>query len=401
MGLEESSRDGDAPDRGSAAVAVDRNRLTLIEEGPDRRAALLDLIGGAKQNLSVCFYIFADDADATAVRDALIAAAGRGVDVALLVDAFGAGGTPAAFWEPLQKAGVAFGCFGARRSTRYLIRNHQKIAIADGCRALVGGFNVEHGYFAGRDDPDRWCDLGLRVEGPAVAELQRWFDGLARWTLDERPRFRALRRLVRRWRPAQGRLRWLIGGPTRRMSGWARQVKHDLEQAKRIDMVAAYFSPGPSLLRRLGRVGRRGSARLILARQSDNMMTVGAARHLYRRLLRRGVAIHEYLPAKLHMKCIVIDDIVYIGSANFDLRSLFLNMEIMLRIEDAAFAQRTRALFDRTLADCERIDDRLYGKMAGPVARLRWWSSYLLVGVLDYTVTRRLNFRSEPTEIDP
>ncbi len=397
MGLEES-KGGDAAPGSPAAVEVDGNRLTLIADGPDRRAVLLDLIAGARRGLSVCFYIFTDDADATTVRDALVAARRRGVAVTLLVDAFGAAATPEDFWEPLKDAGVAFARFGARRSTRYLIRNHQKIVIADRERALVGGFNVESSYFAAAADPDRWCDLGLRVEGPAVEGLQRWFDGLAHWTLSDGQRFRKLRRLVREWHPAQGRLQWLIGGPTRRMSGWARQVKHDLDHARRIDMVAAYFSPGPSLLRRLGRVARRGSARLILAGRSDNMMTVGAARHLYRRLIRSGVAIHEYVPAKLHMKCIVIDDIVHIGSANFDLRSLFLNMEIMLRIEDAAFADQVRALFERTLGACERIDDRRYAAMAGPVARLRWWISYLLVGVLDYTVTRRLNFRSERPE---
>lgn len=394
MQQEDSSRGGPAPD-GAAAVEVDGNRLALIADGPARRAALLDLIAGARRDLSVCFYIFSDDADATAVCDALVTARRRGVAVTLLVDAFGAGGTPPEFWQPLIDAGVAFARFGARRSTRYLIRNHQKIAIADGSRALIGGFNVERGYFAGTDDPDRWFDLGLSVEGPAVAGLQKWFDGLARWTLGDRPRFRDLRRLVRRWRPRPGALQWLIGGPTRRMSGWARQVKHDFDNASRIDMVAAYFSPGPSLLRRLERVARRGSARLILARRSDNMMTVGAARHLYRRLLRSGVAIHEYKPAKLHMKCIIIDDIVHIGSANFDLRSLFLNMEIMLRVEDAAFAWQVRALFEETLSDCAAIDGRIFAAMAGPVARLRWWVSYLLVGVLDYTVTRRLNFRSE------
>lgn len=384
-------------DVGNGAVApeVAGNRLELIADGPARRAALLDVIGAAVSRLSICFYIFADDGDGTAVRDALIAARRRGVAVTLLVDAFGAGAAPAEFWEPLREARVSFGRFGARRSTRYLIRNHQKIVIADGAQALIGGFNVEAGYFAPDDDPDRWCDLGLRVGGPAVAELQRWFDGLAAWTLGERQRFRDLRRLVRRWHPDAGTIQWLIGGPTRRMSGWARQVKHDLDHAGRIDMVAAYFSPGPSLLRRLGRVARRGAARLILARRSDNMMTVGAARHLYRRLLRSGVQIHEYMPAKLHMKCIVIDDIVHIGSANFDLRSLFLNMEIMLRVEDAAFARQVRALFERTLGDCERIEGARFAAMAGPVARLRWWISYLLVGVLDYTVTRRLNFRSE------
>jgi cardiolipin synthase len=173
-------------------------------------------------------------------------------------------------------------------------------------------------------------------------------------------------------------------------------VKSDLQQARRLDMVAAYFSPGRGMLRRMTRIARRGEARLIVPLYSDNLVTIGAARHLYARMLRRGVHLYEYAGSKLHMKLIVMDDIVYVGSANFDKRSLFINVELMLRIEDAGFAEDVRALVVRRERESRPIDRQAYQHMAGPVARLRWLVSYLLVGVMDYTVTRRLNFRSEP-----
>jgi cardiolipin synthase len=113
-------------------------------------------------------------------------------------------------------------------------------------------------------------------------------------------------------------------------------------------------------------------------------------------MLGSGVRLFEYLRCKLHMKVIVIDDIAYVGSANFDKRSLYINVEIMLRVHDPAFAEAVREIIVRREAEARPIDMKAYRSMAGPVARIRWLISYALVGVLDYTMTRRLNFRSEP-----
>lgn len=375
---------------------VDGNELLLIPDGQARLETLLALIHGAREKLDLYYYIFSDDPCGRQVIEALIDACNRHVAVTLMIDAFGSALTPQARFDPLIEAGARFARFGARRSTRYLIRNHQKMAIADRRWALIGGFNCELPYFGRDDDPDGWCDLGLLVKGPLCADLDRWFDSLAAWTVDSRQRFRALRRLVREWHPEQGAAAWHIGGPTRHLSGWARCVKHDLERGARLDLVAAYFSPSPGMLRRIGRIARRGAARLVTPSRSDNGATIGAARHLYRRLLRAGVSIFEFRPQKLHMKLIVINDIVYVGSANFDMRGLFVNLELMLRIEDAAFAAEARALVDRLAARSDAIDERAFRAMSGPVRALIWWFQYLLVGVLDYTVTRRLNFRRKP-----
>jgi cardiolipin synthase len=390
-------------DAESAIVrTLEGNRLRVIEQGPALLAALLALIDGARTSLKLYYYIFASDRSGRRVLARLIRALRRGVTVTLMIDAFGSSAVEEGFFNSFIGAGGRFGTFGSRRSTRYLIRNHQKIALADEARLLIGGFNVADDYF-GPPEEDCWRDLGLLVEGPQVRPMVRWYGRLWRWVSSRRQRFGVLRELVRRWRDDEGRqaegtaFRWLIGGPTQRLSPWAQVVKHDLERARRLDMIAAYFSPGQGMLRRIGRAGARGEARLLFPSRSDNAATVGAARLLYGPLLKRGVRIFEYHPCKLHMKLIVVDDAVYIGSANFDMRSLFLNLEVMLRIEDAGFAADMRAMFERRLAESREITPAVHSARRGPLTLIRWWISYLLVGVLDYTVTRRLNFRADRT----
>jgi cardiolipin synthase len=105
--------------------------------------------------------------------------------------------------------------------------------------------------------------------------------------------------------------------------------------------------------------------------------------------------MYEYQPAKLHTKLAIVDDIVHIGSSNFDYRSLYINLEVMLRIKDAGFAEAVRRYFERELEDCIWITPALHKQRANLWRRTKWAISYFLVNVMDYTVTRRLNFRVE------
>ncbi len=156
-------------------------------------------------------------------------------------------------------------------------------------------------------------------------------------------------------------------------------------------MLMAYFSPPYALLKRIARVARKGRTRLVMASKSDNGATIGATRSLYSYLLKRGAQVWEFQPSKLHTKLLVLDDAVYLGSANFDMRSLYLNLELMLRIEDRALAERMREFVSEYIAASERITPALHRRRATAWNRLRWWAGWVLVSVVDYTVTRRLN----------
>ncbi|MEA3046041.1 MAG: cardiolipin synthase [Sphingomonadales bacterium] len=189
-----------------------------------------------------------------------------------------------------------------------------------------------------------------------------------------------------------GAIHWLFGGPTRRLSPWARSVKNDLMQAKRVDIISAYFAPSLSMMRRLFAVARRGRVRIVTPSKLDHQFAVDAARFLYWRLLKRGTQIYEYQPTKLHAKLIVVDDVVHIGSANFDLRSFYLNLEMMLRVEDAAFAGMMRSFVDGEIADSRRITPEAHRAGMTWWNRLKWGFGYFLVATADYNLSRRLNF---------
>jgi cardiolipin synthase len=191
----------------------------------------------------------------------------------------------------------------------------------------------------------------------------------------------------------QGPLQWKFSGPLSLRNSWWRSVGRDIRRGRRLEMIFAYFAPPGAMLRRIGKLGRRGKARIILAAKSDNTATIAAARYSYRRLLKSNVEIFEYRPAKLHTKLVIVDDVVHIGSSNFDYRSLYLNLEVMFRIKDATFAAAMRAYFDRELHDCRAITPRLYKRRATLWRRIKWALSHYLVNIIDYTVTRRLNLR--------
>ena len=385
-----SVHDSPAPESTAPVFEIEGNRLSVLPDGPAAWKALLALIEGAKAQLQLHFYIFADDEAGTVIRDALAAAAARGVRVSLIIDGFGSDGTPEDFFATISDAGGTVCRFSPRWGRRYLLRNHQKMAIADGACAIVGGFNIERSYFD-PDDDKAWRDLGLAIEGPAAAHLSRYYDELHRWAAQKRATMRQLRRIVRDLSQRHGAVRWLIAGPTRRLSPFTHRIKNDLRRARRLWMMMAYFSPNWAMLRRIERIGDRGQATIVTAGKSDNNTTISAARHTYRRLLSHGVRLFEYQPRALHAKLIVLEGVTYVGSANFDMRSLYLNMEIMLRVRDERFARHMRGLITAELPNSMEIDQALFNAKASWWRRLIWTISYFLVATVDFGVSRRLN----------
>jgi cardiolipin synthase len=376
-------------------LMVDGNRLRVLPDGPDRLEALIALIDGATQSLRLLYYIYLGGKSGDRVRDAILRAIDRGVAVSLLIDGFGSSATPDDYFAELPKRGARFCRFNPSYGRRYLLRNHQKLALADAesdsATILVGGFNVADDYFQ-TVEQRAWRDIGLLIEGPAAARLAPYYDKLIEWALRKNSKMRTLRRMIFHHTETKGALQWQLGGPTAKLSPWGVSTCKDLVQSRDVEMIAAYFAPTWGLLKRIARVGRRGRARLVTAAKSDNNATIAAARFTYRRLLARGVEVFEYTATKLHTKLVVLDDVVHIGSSNLDIRSLYLNMELMLRVDDGEFAQMMRGYFEGELERCTRITPELYKRRATILNRIRWAVSFFLVTSFDYGVTRRLNF---------
>jgi cardiolipin synthase len=363
--------------------------FTFYPAGADRLEALLALIGGARATLMVFYYLFDSDTSGTAVRDALVAAAKRGVAVSVIIDDFG-NDAGAAFFAPLTEAGGQFAIFSPKWGTRYLVRNHQKFAIADEARVMTGGANVSDHYFSPPAD-NGWCDLSVLIEGAVVAQFVRWWRMLSDWVDSDAKgrvaRLRRLRDIVKEWDGGEGPVRLLVGGPLVRRGHWAWVLRRDLTAARRLDTVSAYFSPPRSLRRQIAQVARRGEARMVMAGKSDISAAIDMARLQYKQLLRAGARVFEFQPCKLHMKLLVVDDASYVGSANLDKRSFRINVELMVRVEDAGLAAALRGMIDHLEAASEPVTRAWYEGKATFFARLRWRAAYWM-SLADYRVSR-------------
>jgi len=381
------------PARASIRAEIAGNRLEVIESGDARLQLLLELIGGATQSIKMLMYMFNPDRVGVRVRDALADAAKRGVDVKVLIDGFGSA-APEDFFDSVDRAGGNHCRFNPSYGRRYLMRNHQKLVIIDEATAIIGGANIDDTYLSDSVE-GRWRDLWLKLDGPEVALPSRYFETLFRWSKRKNPSLKYLRRTIREYSEWRGPLQWKFTGPLSLRNSWWRTIGQDIRRGQRLDMIFAYFAPPAAMVRRIGRLGRRGRARIITAAKSDNNATIAAARNSYSRLLRRHVQMYEYQPAKLHTKLAVVDDVVHIGSSNFDYRSLYINMEVMLRIKDAGFAEAMRGYVEREIAQSKWISPELHKRRAGLWRRIKWALSHYLVNIMDYTVTRRLNFRAD------
>jgi cardiolipin synthase len=370
-------------------VAAAGHDFTFYPHGQDRLRALVALIDGAQESLRIFYYLFDSDVSGTKVRDALVAAARRGVEVDLVVDAFG-NDAGADFFAPLKEAGGRFAVFSPKWGTRYLVRNHQKFTIADGARVMTGGANVSDHYFAIPAE-NGWCDLSVLIEGPVVEQFIRWFGLLRSWVdneaLGRTRQLKRLRDIVRQWDGGDGPVRLLVGGPLVRRGHWAWCLRQDLVGARRLDTVSAYFSPPRSFRRLFARIARRGSARMIMAGKSDISAAIDMARLQYGKLLRAGVRVFEFGICKLHMKLLVVDDASYVGSANLDKRSFRINVELMVRIEDAGLAAEMRKLIDHMEQSSEAITPAWYVRHSTFLNRMRWRLAYWL-NLADYRISR-------------
>jgi cardiolipin synthase len=352
---------------------------------PDMLAA----IDAAKSFVSLEIYIFSDGALGRSFRDALVRARQRGVSVRVLVDAAGSFTLPGAFWDPLLQAGGQARQFNPVALKRFLIRNHRKLLVCDDRLAFTGGFNIAPEY-EGDGVTRGWRDLGLKIEGPLVAQLAASFEEMFARAEFRHKHFPGLRKSTAKKSVTGLDGQILFSGPGRGFNPFQRQLRNDIAKVGEVKIMAAYFLPSWRLRRDLMRAARRGRrVRLILAGKSDVRLSRLAGRSLYRRLLKSGVEIFEYQPQILHAKLLILDDVVYAGSANLDPRSLQINYELTIRFENRRLAGEARAVFDENLKNSCRIELAQWRTSRTFWQKLQERLAYWLLVRLDPWVARR------------
>ncbi|MGZ4972645.1 MAG: phospholipase D-like domain-containing protein [Limisphaerales bacterium] len=362
-------------------------RFEWLETGAEAAVQMLSAIEAARQTVRMEMYIFHESATAEKFRQAFIDAVQRNVRVRVMIDALGSMALPDNFWDTLRAAGGDVRLFNPIKLNRLGFRDHRKMVVCDEKVAFVGGFNVGKEY-EGDGINCGWCDVGIRLEGRLAHALATAFDELfAHSDFRFRP-FRTLRRSRRSKmvRLPEGRL--LLSGPGRN-NPVKRSLRVDLTNAKQVQIICAYFLPTWRLRRSLTRLARHGAkVQIILPSKTDVPLSLFAARSLYSRLLAAGVEIYEYQPQILHAKLMLIDDLVYVGSANLDARSFHINYELLLRLPNSQLAAKGREIFDAKLQYCKRIEWRTWRKSRTIWERIRARFAYWILARVDVAVAR-------------
>lgn len=328
-------------------TAPDRpTHVRWLPTGAEAFRRMLPAIGAARQTIRFEMYIYRADATGDSFRAAFTAAAQRGVRVQLLLDGLGARGLPEDYWTAFRKAGGDVRIFNPLSLRGFLFRDHRKLLLIDDHVAFIGGFNVADEY-NGDGTTQGWCDLGWELHVPeALKQLAAGFDAMfAAYDLKHQLLHR-MRQPLHVGTPRTSRGPVLLGGPRVGKKPFATSLHQALLHARNVQLISGYFVPNRRLRRALRRVARQGGkVEIILAGKSDVPIAQRAARSLYGSLLRAGIKIYEYQPQILHAKMAVVDDAVFVGSANLDIRSFGINYELMVRLDHPRLAAEARELF--------------------------------------------------------
>lgn len=381
--------------RGAIFPWRDDNQFDLMIDGPAFFPRMIAAIEGAQQQVELELYLVEAGVCAEAVVQALVDAAKRGVIVRCLFDDFGSLAFTLSLRNRLTEAGVILRFYNRvhwRRGLRNLYRDHRKLLLVDNALAVVGGTGVTDEFWRPDQDTSEWHEVMVEIRGPLVLDWQALFDR----------QFHANARR-RAWRPAQNF--GLPRLPKAPVSGHGfgrvayadsrqhRDILQSLVRAlytsqKRIWLATPYFLPTWKVRRALRRAAARGvDVRLLLTGPRTDHPSVRYAGHrYYPKLLRAGVKIFEYQPCFLHLKMVLVDDWVSIGSCNFDHWNLRFNLEANLEAIDPGLTLAVTKSFERDFlvsAEVSLEDWRSRPLWRRVKQRLWGWVDRLVVNALD------------------
>ena len=360
---------------------VDGNRLTSLTTGKETYDEMLKAIAAAKHSVALQVYIFDNDPLGQRFVEALSAAQDRGVEVRVLIDDVGARYTwPSIKWV-LRRRGLRYATFLPTLIPGKLhysnLRNHRKILVVDGTLGFTGGMNIRQGHLCEPTDKHPVCDLHFRIEGPVVAHLRETF--AADWL------FAAGERLSgEAWLPpiapaGHSLCRGIADGPDLDFDKIRMVILGAIGCARHtLDIMTPYFLPEQPLITALNVAAMRGVAVNIYLPEEGNLKLVqwAATAQLWQ-VLERGCRVFFTPPPFDHAKLMVVDGTwSFIGSANWDPRSLRLNFEFNVECYDRDFASELTALVHEkrasarpiTLAD---VDSRpLWKRLRDGICRL-------------------------------
>ncbi|WP_029685573.1 cardiolipin synthase [Tatumella saanichensis] len=329
-------------------AGVRGNQLELLTYPEDVMAALVNDIHQARNNIEMVFYIWQPGGRADDVAEAFIAAARRGVHCRLMLDSAGSRKFFRSAWpKRFREAGIELVESLQVNLLRVFLRRmdlrqHRKIVLIDNYIAYTGSMNlVDPKYFKQEAGVGQWVDLMARMEGPVAITLGIVYS--CDWEIETGKRLLPPQpeQAVMPFEQAEGHIIQVIAsGP-----GFPEDMIHQAlltaiySSREQLTMTTPYFVPSDDLLHAICTAALRGvDVRLIVPEKNDSMLVDWASRAFFTELLDAGVKIYQFSDGLLHTKSVLVDgELCLVGTVNLDMRSLWLNFEVTLVIDDGDF----------------------------------------------------------------
>lgn len=337
-----------------AASAVRGNTLTIHDSADRAREALFTTINAAEDTLDILFYIVAADASGQDFVERLTAKARAGVKVRLNLDRLGSLSRPREALKNLQEAGGEVRYFSPLvhppDNGHLNLRNHRKLVIADRSMVWSGGRNVGTHYLGPREET--WTDLSFCVSGPAAQHFIDIFS--SDWDVTGKADSGDLWRQNGDERKGDAVLQVVPSGPDEPRDTLYVALTTMIHNAqKRVWISTPYFVPTEPLQLALAAAVQKGLDVRIMVPQKSNQVTTDFARGPYLRDLQAlGANVLRHQGGMLHAKAGLVDDTGWVGSANFDVRSLLLNFELAMFCHDPGSTSRLETWFRDQFEDC-------------------------------------------------
>jgi cardiolipin synthase A/B len=360
----------------SGSALYTGNRVSVLRDGPETFAATFAAIHSAQHYLYLEYYIFEDVSyNGEQLADLLIARRQQGVQIDVIYDGIGSLMTPGELFDRLRTAGIHVRQFNPIKplTSPFSIndRDHRKILIADGQVAIIGGVNLSTDYQSGSapdvadaaatppgpQQHERWHDVDLQIDGPAVRELKQLFE--QHW-LDQGGAAAELSTDVEALVARGDEVVRIIGSEGGKLKPryYATLLSAIRSAATHIWVTASYFVPTHQEKKALAGAARGGvDVRLLLPSHSDWSAALAVQQSHYSDLLEAGVKIYERGEGILHSKTVVVDGVwSIVGSSNFDHRSVLFNDEVDAVVISVATGAQLDQYFQQDLQHATALD---------------------------------------------
>ena len=384
------------------------NKVKIFHDGDEAFLAIYNSIINSQISIYVETYLLAPDKVGECIRDALIQAALRGVEVTLLYDHFGSSKLNDAFLQPMRKVHIKILEFNPiwpwRRRGPLLFRDHRKIIVIDKKRAFCGSMNLSADYAGPVYGNNRFRDSIAHIEGPAVRDLldislesiaESEFSAFYRRVMpviriENQPVIKLiLERLVGRVgfvkqntpTNADTMVQVLRSNTRKNLTHIQKSMEECTDRA--VDycyFTTPYFLPYRRLRRSIIHAAQRGvDVRILTAGLSDVPLMHYASRHVYESFLAHGVRIYEMDQKTLHAKLASIDGVyASIGSYNLDRWSAWRNLEVTVSMLDQPIALGLKEQFHKDRELSHEIDAQAFSQRSF-ISRIFSWFCYLIL----------------------